>query len=364
MKMLTSLQFALLASCSLYVGSGIAQQAPAPEAALVEVQQVLNESIADHIWLPGTVMSRTDSQIAAEVSGRLTWLADEGEIIQAGEVLAKLDDTRLQLLLGQNQVNINKLQARVDLLTRRSERFIQMAAQNATSKDQLDDINMELEMAKQDLAEAEYTLQLTQYQIAQSEVKAPFTAMVVERLQSPGEFTAVGQNLMRIVDTQNVEVSVRAPLTAIPYIQKGMIVTIDQQAARSEQPIRAIIPIGNEQSRMMEIRVSLDPTEYAIGSAVRVALPHSDFHDGLTVPRDALVLRKSGTFIYQVNADNEAFRVPVETGIGVDERIEVFGNIEDKMPVVTRGAERLREGQKVRFETDNTILTAGNSNAF
>lgn len=361
MKMFKSLQLALLTVCTLYVGAAFAQQAPSPEAALVEVQQVFNESIADHIWLPGTVMSRTDSKIAAEVSGRLIWLADEGNIIQAGEVLAKLDDTRLQLLLGQNRVNINKLQARVDLLTRRSERFIQMAAQSAMSKAQLDDINMELEMARQDLAEAEFALQLTEYQIAQSEVKAPFTAMVVERLQSPGEFTGIGQTLLRIVDTQNVEVSVRAPLTAIPYIQKGMIVTIDQQASRSEQPIRAIIPIGNEQSRMMEVRVMLEPTEFAIGSAVRVALPHSDFHDGLTVPRDALVLRKSGTFIYQINADNEAIRVSVETGIGIDERVEVFGNIEDQMPVVTRGAERLREGQKVRFEAANTILTAGNN---
>lgn len=357
MNRLTPLKSLLIGS-ALLVNAGVLAQDAAPEATLVEVNTVLSESIADHIWLPGTVVSRVDSNIAAEVAGRITWLADVGDIIQQGEVLAKLDDQRLQLLKGQNQVAIEKWQARVDLLNRKVARFSQMAALNNTSKDQLDDVSIELEMAKQELMQAKYDKQLTEYQIDQSQVRAPFTAMVVERLQSPGEFTSVAQNLLRIVDTQNVEVSVRAPLTTLPYIDAGMVVSIDQQLNRAEQPIRAIVPVGNQQSRMMEVRIALDPTQYAIGSAVKVALPHSDFHDGLTVPRDALVLRKSGTYIFQVDQNNEAQRVLVETGVGVDDRIEVFGDISDQMPVIIRGAERIREGQKVRFEPANRVLTA------
>ena len=146
MNRLTPLKSLLIGS-ALLVNAGVLAQDAAPEATLVEVNTVLSESIADHIWLPGTVVSRVDSNIAAEVAGRITWLADVGDIIQQGEVLAKLDDQRLQLLKGQNQVAIEKWQARVDLLNRKVARFSQMAALNNTSKDQLDDVSIELEMA-------------------------------------------------------------------------------------------------------------------------------------------------------------------------------------------------------------------------
>ena len=348
-----------LASLWLALGASAALAQEGPEqAALVEVKSVQNESIAEQIWLPGTVVSRTDANIASEVAGRIEWLADVGDIVEKGQTLAQLDARRLQLMLEQSQVNVEKWQARVEILDRKVERFSQMALKANTSKDQLDDVSIELEAARQSLAQSRYDLQLTQYQIEQSKVKAPYTAMVVERLQSPGEFTAVGQNLLRIVDTENIEASVRAPLTTIPYLDTGLVVNVHQQRLAHQQPIRAIVPVGNSQSRLMEVRVSLDPEDFAIGSAVRVALPHSDAHSGMTVPRDALVLRKAGTFIFQVNDNNEATRVSVTTGIGVDDRIEVLGEINHDYPVIVRGAERIRDGQKVRFEPEQTLLTA------
>ncbi|WP_100656745.1 efflux RND transporter periplasmic adaptor subunit [Alteromonas flava] len=340
-------------SCSVW-----ALQDPT-EASLVHVEKVKSESIVEHVWMPGSVVSRIDANLAAEVPGRIQWMADVGDIIARGDVIAKLDDKRLQLLKGQHEVAIDKWQARVDLLKRKVARFTQMAALNNTSKDQLDDISIELEMAKQELNQSRYDRDLIQYQIDQSQLRAPFTAMVVERLQAPGEYTSIGQTLLRVVDTQNIEVVVRAPLTTLPYLNAGTQVAIEQRNQQSQHPIRAIVPVGDEQSRLMEVRIALNADSYAIGSAVRVALPHSNAHEGLTVPRDALVLRKSGTFIFQVDEENQARRIPVETGVGQYNRIEVFGAVSDSLPVVVRGAERLREGQKVRFEDTAEILTAG-----
>ncbi|WP_100644651.1 efflux RND transporter periplasmic adaptor subunit [Alteromonas facilis] len=344
--------------CLLLTSSAALAQQTEPPPSLVEVESVKSESISEQVWMPGTVVSRIDANIASEVAGRIHWLADVGDIVQQGDILASLDDTRLQLVKGQHEVAIEKWQARVDLLTRKVARFSQMAALNNTSKDQLDDVSIELEMARQELAQAKYDRDIVQYQIDQSHVKAPFTAMIVERIQSPGEYTATGQNLLRIVDTQNIEVSVRAPLTTLPYLQAGTLVSIEQQSNSAQQPIRAIVPVGDARSRLMEVRVALDPQSYAIGSAVRVALPHSNAHQGLTVPRDALVLRKTGTYIFQVDEENQVRRIAVRTGIGQYNRIEVFGDVSDTLPVVIRGAERLREGQKVRYEPNEEVLTA------
>lgn len=332
-----------------------AQEAPPP---LVEIDSVRQESIAQQIWVPGTVVSRTDAQIASEVAGRITWMAEVGQQIRQGEPLVKLDTTRLSLQLEQDEANIAKWESRVALLEKKRERFARMAKQNNVSEDQYDETLSELEVARQELAQAKVTHSLTDYQVARSIVRAPFDAMVVSRLQAPGEYTSVGQSLLQVVDPTSIEATVRAPLSVIPFIDQGMKVSVSDRTYTSDEIVRTLVPVGNATSRMMEIRVALTSHQFAIGSAVRVALPHSEAHRGVTVPRDALVLRKAGAFVYQINNNDEATQVAVTTGVGVGDRIEVFGDIETSSPVVVRGAERLRPGQKVRYENDTQTLTA------
>ncbi len=346
------ISFALLLSTSIAFAQ---ENTTEPPPMLVEVENVQSEQISEQIWVSGTVVSRTDSNIASEVAGRVTWMADVGDLVEAGEVLAKLDDHRFLLESEQNLANIARWQSTVKLLSRKQERFSQMAKSNAASRDELDQVLSDLEVAKQELAQAEINKKLTDHQLSQTQVRAPFKALVVERIQSPGEYTAVGADMLRIVDTSNVEASIRAPLSAVPFIANGMRINVKRGSLEKEQSIRTIVPVGNALSRMMEVRVSLEAGDFAIGSAVRVALPHSEYYQAMTVPRDALVLRQAGTFIYLVDQANIAHQIPVTTGIGVGPRIEVKGELDDDMPVVIRGAERLKAGQKVRYKSDSEI---------
>lgn len=340
--------------------ASLAQENSAPPPVLVQVDEAREQAISQLTWVPGTILSQTDANLASEVDGRITWMAEVGDIIRAGEPLVVLDDTRLNITLNQNKSNIAQWQSQVTLFEKRLARYENLKANNNMSQGELDAVEADLENAKQELAQAKLDLSFTEYQLAQSRVKAPFTALVVERLQSPGEYTGVGQTLLRVVNPDNVEVQVRAPLTVLPYIESGMAVSVQSKTHQVEEAIRAIVPVGNANSRMMELRIAIKPGDFPIGSAVRVAIPSSDTHDGVTIPRDALVLRKSGTYIYQLNENNEAQQVKVRTGVGLGERIEVFGEVNPSQYVVVRGAERLREGQKVRFEETNSTLTAKN----
>lgn len=335
----------------------MAQQAPSETpAALVEVNDVTSDMIAETVWVPGTVVSRTDSNIASEVAGRITWLAEVGDLVEQGEVLATLDDHMLLLEQEQNKANIAKWQSSVKLLQAKSQRLQSMALKNAASRDELDQVVSDLEIAEQELNQAKLDKQLTAYRLSQKQVKAPFKALVVERLQSPGEYTSIGADLVRIVDTENVEASIRAPLSAVPYIENGMQVSVKNKYAQKSETIRTIVPVGNARSRMMEVRVALQAGDFPIGSAVRVALPHSEFYQAITVPRDALVLRNTGTYVFRIDEDSMAHLVTVKTGVGFGERIEVIGELSADMPVVVRGAERLKAGQKVRYSANATVV--------
>lgn len=330
------------------VGATHAQQEGGPTI-LVEVEKSKSELVAEQVWVSGTVISRSDASISSEVAGKVIWIADVGDVVKEGQVLAKIDDKLLSLERKQHAANVLKLESRVRLLERKYDRLSAMLQSNSASQDEFEELESEHEIAIQDLAQAKLDLAQTEHMLSLSEVRAPFTALVVDRMQTEGEYSNIGQQLLRIVDTTNIEVSLRAPLSTIAFVNKGMEVEVKDSARSLQKPVRTLVPVGNELSRMMEIRVALNAEDFPIGGAVRVALPSSEYHKAVTVPRDALVLRESGMYIYTVNEEDVAEQVPVLTGVGAGERIEVIGTVNSNMSVIIRGAERVRAGQKVKY---------------
>ena len=79
----------------------------------------------------------------------------------------------------------------------------------------------------------------------------------------------------------------------------------------------------------------------------RVSFAVGESYQATVVPKDALLIRGEGRFVYVLNGENTVDLVPVETGTGVGNWIEVQGTIQPGTKVVTRGNERLRPGQKV-----------------
>ena len=65
------------------------------------------------------------------------------------------------------------------------------------------------------------------------------------------------------------------------------------------------------------------------------------------MPRDAMVLRREGVYVYRINEDSIAERIKVQTGIAESDHIEVIGGIREHDRVVIRGGENLRPGMTV-----------------
>jgi multidrug efflux pump subunit AcrA (membrane-fusion protein) len=166
-------------------------------------------------------------------------------------------------------------------------------------------------------------------------------------LVQAGEFVSRGLPVARLVDTENREIRAQAPLTVSAYVREGLEVSVEHQDQQSLSPITRVIPVGDERSRMFEVRIASDDPAWVIGSPVRVALPNSDPRELVAIHRDALVLRGSEMFVLRVADDNTVEKVNVHTGIGLGDLVEVIGNVSGGDRVVTRGAERLKAGQRV-----------------
>src|SRR3569832_964886 len=84
-------RIAVLLLATLAVGS-TAFAAPALDPPAVGVTAVRMVRMAPKVALPGTVMSRNDSQLASEVEGRISWVAEVGTVVKAGDVVARIDN--------------------------------------------------------------------------------------------------------------------------------------------------------------------------------------------------------------------------------------------------------------------------------
>jgi len=82
------------------------------EPALVKVTEASMQDIAPVTLVPGTVVSRNDARLSAEVQGRLTIVADVGTVVLAGETLAEIEDTSLRLRQAELQAEVQRAEAR------------------------------------------------------------------------------------------------------------------------------------------------------------------------------------------------------------------------------------------------------------
>ena len=163
---------------------------------------------------------------------------------------------------------------------------------------------------------------------------------------------------MRLVDTKNIEIQAQAPITVARFLKEGTDVIIRDSDRTVTSKVRAVIPVGDQRSRMIEVRIALNESDWVIGSAVRVALPKAKPVQVVAVPRDALILRQNSTYLFKVNGDDTVEQVTVTTGIGSGALIEVNGDVHDGDLVVVRGGETLRPGQAVMIAKDETGETA------
>jgi RND family efflux transporter MFP subunit len=315
--------------------------------ALVRVAEASFSDIAPITLVPGTVVSRNDARLSAEVTGRLTSVADVGTVVARGEVIAIIEDTSLRLLNTELLAQVARAQARLSYLENEEDRFAKLAESNLAAATQLDQIISDRDVARGDLAIAESRLAQNQNQLDRTRILAPFDGIVVERLMTPGERVDEGAQVVRLIDRDNLEVIARAPLEYFRFVRHGQLLDLQAESGQAVGQVRTVVAVGNENTHQFEIRVDLDGQLFPVGQTLRVSIPTSEVREALTVPRDALVLRPEGQSVFVIDSESQARQVQVTVGVGQGDRIEIVGAVEPGDKVVIRGNERLQPGQAV-----------------
>jgi RND family efflux transporter MFP subunit len=343
---------AVAALAALLPSAGAAQGQDQAPPAPVTVARVTQGNLNATITATGTVVSRNDARLAAEVTGRLDWVAEPGTRVAKGAPLARVDSRTLELQLREDEAQLARLGANVELLKTQLARLTALPAGTA-SQSQIDEAAARHAMATQELEQARAARDRTRHLIGRAVIRAPFPGHVVERMRQLGEFVSAGSEVVRLMDTANVEVVARAPVAEAAHLAVGQAVTVHGDTKQATSRIRAIVPVGDERSRLLEVRVGLADEGWTVGSAVRVDLPAARVASSLVVPRDAVIVRADGAHVFRVASGDVAERIAVRLGNGSSDRVEVEGSLAPGDRVIVRGGERLRAGQAVTITTSS-----------
>ena len=220
----------------------------------VVVTEARSQNVGASLAATGTVVSRNDARISAEVGGTLAWIAEPGAAVKRGATIARIDPERLALTLRDNDAALKRLEAQLSLLATQRARLQTLG--NVVSQSQLDEALSREQMAEQDVEQARVARDRARLDVNRASVRAPFDGIVAERLQQSGEYVAGGAPLLRLVNDRDLEVVARAPLTTADSVTAGAVAQLidgdhkaDRQGARGDSRRRRAFPHGRAAHR-------------------------------------------------------------------------------------------------------------------
>jgi RND family efflux transporter MFP subunit len=338
---------------------------PAPEAnaqgkpSAVVVAAVEEAALTPTQPIAGTVFSRDDVQITAGIDGQLTFVAEPGTVLAAGDVVATIDVIPLKLQRAEQQAQLDRARAQLKYLSAQVARQSDLPSIAANAREQT---ISDRDVAASDLKIAELRIAQIDQQLERASIRAPFTGVMVARERREGEDIARGTVLGRLVDVSRLEVRVMVPLRFYGRVQTGDTLALFGYEKERSGVVRSLIPAVDARAQAFELRI--DPVAdseppLTIGELVSVAVPMRSSSESLVVPRDALILRREGAFVFRVNEDQTATRIEVTTGDSRGDLVAVRGDLVRGDRVVVRGAESLRDGATINIVTARHGAAAG-----
>jgi RND family efflux transporter MFP subunit len=330
----------------LCVSTAFATQVPAK---IVHVASVERMEIAPTVAVPGTIYSRNDVRVTAGIAGQLLMVAEPGTIVQQGDTVARIDKRPLLLQRAEQEALLQRAEINIRQLESQLRRQRELQGSNLVSEFELEQTQANRDLALNDADITKVRIRQIDDQIRRADVRAPFTGVVMHR---SGEDVARGESLAQLTDIGNMEVRAFVPLKHLPRTVVGEPISVFATDAVYEGQIRALVPTGDVRSQTFEARIDLPASarnSWTVGQLVSVAVPIRARASTIAVPRDALVLRHNGSFVFRINQENVAERIAVEIGDSAGDLVAVIGPISAGDRVAIRGAENLQEGAEVKI---------------
>lgn len=361
------------------------EAAPAAGASSLSVPAVTTATVAprpmtDRLIATGNLVARQEALVSAEIDGVrvVELLADEGDKVEAGQVLARLSRDTLDAQVAQNDATIARASATIAqannqipqaeasldeaqaALTRTQalrqtgnatqEILEQRTAAWRTADARLAASRSGLAIAQADKASAEAQRRELMVKLARTKIRAPVAGVISRRTVKVGAMASLGGDPMfRIIANGEVELEADVLETQLTRLAVGNAVTVTPAGGKAvEGRIRLLPAEVDSTTRLGKVRVSLpaDPA-LRVGAFARAVVTVAS-RSGLAVPSPAVLFADNGRQRVQLVRDGKIEERLVRTGIVADGWTEILEGVAQGDEVIARAGAFLRDGDAVR----------------
>ena len=391
-------------------------------AATVRVESAGATSGTSILSATGYVVAHHKIAVGAKVMGRVAWIGvEKGDMVQEGQVLVRLEDIEFRAQVNQARANLAAAQARLDQLrtgSRPQEKMRDRAAvlqaearlrtaeaeyqrterlyrDQVASKSELDRALAErdtaaalVEAAKQSssmtdvgprpeeirAAEAEVqqmkaALEYAQTQIAATEIKAPVSGTVLERIVERGEMVSPSAfggsgartSVVDLADLTDLQVELDISQTDFSRLQMGQKAEIIPEAypnLKYSGYIAEIAPEANRAKSTIQVKVKVENPDRQLRPEMNARVNFLADDSGnkqnsstgrIFVPKRAVVRIDNGAFVFVIKG-NKVEQRAIRPGGEVGDDYQVLEGLSGNESVALNGADKLRDGDRVKVQ--------------
>lgn len=333
--------------------------------------------IAEQVGLTGTLVPREEVLVSPQISDLAITeiLAEEGDTVVAGQVLARLSRDQLDATVAQNAASVARAEAAIaqaragvleanatktqsDLALGRTRDLVghgnasretlearDAAAQTAAAR--LDAAQNLLRAAAADLAMASAQRRELDVWLEHAEIRAPVAGIVSRRSARLGAVVAsAGEPLFRIIEDGTVELDADVPETLLARLRPGQPATVATVSGIRTGRVRLVSPEVSRATRLGRVRVAIDAEgPLVIGSFARAEVEVAR-RDGVLAPLSAVLFPPGGAVV-QVVQNGVAQTRKVTVGLRAGGQAEITAGLQTGEQVIAVSGSFIRDGDRV-----------------
>lgn len=333
----------LLSGCNQANSSTAATTAEAIVAIPVEAAVSRVGEISSSYLTTATLEARAEAQVISKATGIVQQiLVEEGDVVQAGQLLAQLDNERQQYSLQKEQAELNQLSSEL-------KRMEEMYQRKLISADVYEKLKWQFDSLKASVNMAELALKET-------EIRAPISGVIARRYAKVGQLVNqhATESLFYVVSNQQLEAVVHLPEQQLAQAHVGQqaimqfagmqpftaeLVRIAPVVDAGSGTLRAVLKVANPQQQLKP------------GMFAQVQLQFDVKTDALLLPKRSLMTTDNNQTVFVVSADNKVSRKTVVIGYQSDNTVEVLSGLEAGEQVVIAGQSALKDDALVNVVT-------------
>lgn len=324
----------------------------------VRAYTVESRTLEETVEAIGTLRANRTVQISPEIEGRIeTVNFTEGEIVNRGDTLAKLDDDRLRQNYQAKQHALEEAQANLENARLTYQRNKRLHQKDMIPDQQFDTSKAQFEAARARVNQLQAEVNAVREQLEDAVILAPHAGVIGAREVDPGNYVSPGTVLAVLYQLDPLQVDFTVPGRFAGRIRtgqpvRGHVASLPDTALEGE--VFFVSPSIREQTRdlLVKARINNPNRSAKPGAFARVRLTLETLKDRPVVPSESLVGTTEGYIIFTVK-NGKAQRQPVKIGLRQPGWVEIRTGVQPGERIVKSGHQSLTDGSPVNILNGN-----------